>query len=190
MTVSGKPTILFVPGLGGSGPGHWQTLWERDIPNARRVEQADWNAPRRADWIRTLMGALDKTPGAVVVAHSLGCILLAHVAAEYPMLPIKAALLVAPADVESIGPAHEAVQGFGPIPMQRLPFPSTVVTSADDPYVSVERASAFATAWGASLIDIGRCGHINVEAGFGLWPDGRQMLERLIADAAATSEKP
>ena len=185
MTVS-NPTILFVPGLGGSGPGHWQTLWECDIPDARRVEQADWNAPRRADWIRTLKDALDKTPGAVVVAHSLGCILLAHVACEYPTLPIRAALLVAPADVESVGPAREAVQGFGPIPMRRLPFPSTVVTSADDPYVTVERAAVFAAAWGSSLINIGRCGHINVEAGFGAWPDGRRMLDRLIA----VSEKP
>ena len=190
MTVSGKPTILFVPGLGGSGPGHWQTLWERDIPDARCVEQADWNAPQRADWIRTLKDALDKTPGAVVVAHSLGCILLAHVAAEYPTLPIKAGLLVAPADVESAGPAREAVQGFGPIPMQRMPFPSAVVTSADDPYVLVERAGVFAAAWGATLINIGRCGHINVEAGFGPWPEGKKILERLIADATATSEKP
>jgi predicted alpha/beta hydrolase family esterase len=190
MTVSGKPTVLFVPGLGGSGAGHWQTLLERDIPNSRRVEQSDWNAPRRADWIEVLKSALDKAPGAVVVAHSLGCILLAHVAAEYPTLPIRAALLVAPADVESVGPAREAVQGFGPIPMQCLPFPSTVVTSADDPYVSVERATVFAAAWGGTLIDIGRCGHINVEAGFGPWPDGRRMLERLIADATATSEKP
>jgi uncharacterized protein len=190
MTVSGKPTVLFVPGLGGSGPGHWQTLWERDIPNSHRVEQSDWNAPHRADWINALKDTLDKTPGAVVVAHSLGCILLAHVAAKYPTLPIRAAFLVAPADVESTGPAREAVQGFGPIPMQRLPFPSTIVTSADDPYVSVERAAVFTAAWGGSLNNIGRCGHINVEAGFGPWSEGRQMLDQLIADATATSEKP
>ena len=187
MTVSGKSTILFVPGLGGSGPGHWQTLWERDIPGAQRVDQADWNAPRRADWLKTLKSKLEEFPASVVVAHSLGCILLAHVAAKYPTLPVKAALLVAPADVESAGPAREAVQGFGPIPLCRLPFPATVVTSSDDPYVSPARAAAFATAWGASLIDIGRCGHINVDAGFGPWPDGRRILDRLIADATSVS---
>lgn len=181
MTVSGNPTILFVPGLGGSGSGHWQTLWQRDIAGSRRVEQAEWNAPRRADWIKSLKDALGESPGAVVVAHSLGCILLAHVAIEYPSLSIKAALLVAPADVEEAGPARGAVQGFGPIPMQRLAFPATVVTSADDPYVSVKRAAVFAAAWGASLIEIGHCGHINVDAGFGPWPDGRRMLDRLIA---------
>jgi predicted alpha/beta hydrolase family esterase len=186
MTVSGKPTVLFVPGLGGSGRGHWQTLWQRDIPGSRRVEQADWNAPRRADWVKALRDALDRTPGAVVVAHSLGCILVAHVAVEYPALPIAAALLVAPADVEAPGPAHEAVHGFGPIPMRRLPFRATVVTSADDPYVSAERAAVLATTWGASLIDIGRCGHINVAAGFGPWPEGRRMLDRVVG----VSEKP
>ena len=181
-----KPVVLFVPGLGGSGPGHWQTLWQQDIPGARRVEQSDWDAPRRVDWLKALKDALDKTPGAVVAAHSLGCILLAHVAIEYSTLPIRAALLVAPADVEQAGPAREEVRDFGPIPLGRLPFKTIVVTSANDPYVTIDRAAMFASAWGASLIDIGHCGHINVEAGFGPWPEGRHMLDRLIA----VSEKP
>lgn len=181
-----KPVVLFVPGLGGSGPGHWQTLWQQDIPGARRVEQSDWDAPRRVDWLKALKSELEESSGSVVVAHSLGCILLAHAAAEYPTLPIKSALLVAPADVDSAGPAREVVRDFGPILLRRLPFPAIVVTSTDDPHVSPARAAVFAAAWGASLIDVGRCGHINVDAGFGPWSEGRRMLDRLIADAAVS----
>jgi predicted alpha/beta hydrolase family esterase len=34
--------LLIVPGLGGSGPDHWQTRWEQKLSTARRVEQSDW----------------------------------------------------------------------------------------------------------------------------------------------------
>jgi predicted alpha/beta hydrolase family esterase len=177
-TVARRPALI-VPGLGGSGPGHWQTLWQHDLAEARRVEQADWDAPRRAEWLATLSAEVHKTPGAVIIAHSLGCILLAHLIAKDPTAPVAGALLVAPADVEA-SPAREAVEDFAPIPMQRLPFPSVVVTSSNDPFVSIVRATALAYAWGASLIDIGPHGHINVDAGFGAWPEGRLLLARLL----------
>lgn len=37
---------LIVPGIGDSGPGHWQTIWEAQHPHWRRVEQRDWHHPR------------------------------------------------------------------------------------------------------------------------------------------------
>lgn len=169
-----------MPGFGGSGPGHWQTVWQRDLAQARRVEQADWDAPRLGAWLATLKGASDAAPGSVIVAHSLGCILLAHLLAERPAAPVAAALLVAPADVESRCPAYEALREFAPIPLRRLPFPSTVVASSDDPFVSIERAAIFAERWGAPMIDIGPYGHVNVDAGFGPWPEGRAILDRLV----------
>ena len=48
-------TMIFVPGLGGSGPDHWQTLWQPAFDDALRVEQADWNKPERAQWIAALV---------------------------------------------------------------------------------------------------------------------------------------
>ena len=38
---------LIIPGLGGSGPVHWQTRWQEKLSTARRVEQADWDRPDR-----------------------------------------------------------------------------------------------------------------------------------------------
>jgi hypothetical protein len=63
--------------------------------------------------------------------------------------------------------------------MRRLPFPSVVIASTDDPYVTLHRAEAFAAAWGSELINIGRAGHINAASGHGPWPQGEAWLEKL-----------
>ena len=75
--------------------------------------------------------------------------------------------------------ALDAVASFAPVPLERLPFPSIVVASSDDPYVSLERAEAFARGWGSRLVTIGAAGHINTDAGYGEWPEGRRLLDEL-----------
>ena len=46
--------VLMVPGFTGSGPHHWQSLWQRDDPAFRRVEQRDWDRPEPREWTRAL----------------------------------------------------------------------------------------------------------------------------------------
>jgi len=62
-----------------------------------------------------------------------------------------------------------------------LPFPTIVVASTDDPFVSPERAAAFANAWGSRLVTLPGAGHINADAGFGPWPEGCGLLAELSA---------
>lgn len=171
--------VLTLPGYADSGPDHWQSHWERADPACRRVVQADWLQPRLDDWLPVLdrhVRACATPP--VLAAHSLACALVAHWASR-GRVPAKGALLVAPADVDS--PAHtpDEVRSFSPIPIARLPFPSIVVASADDVFVSPERAAAFARAWGSRLVMLPGAGHINADAGFGPWPEGRQLLAEL-----------
>lgn len=173
--------ILLVPGLYNSGPDHWQTHWEHQIEGAIRVEQSDWLRPDLADWTATLAEAVRRHPGAVLVAHSLGCALVCHLSRISNGRNIAAALLVAPADVNRDGPNAEFLRGFSPLPLGRLPFPSTAVISRNDPYVAFDRASLFAQAWGSTLVDLGHAGHINAEAGYGPWSEGRAHLNALIA---------
>ncbi|WP_119301632.1 RBBP9/YdeN family alpha/beta hydrolase [Dongia deserti] len=171
--------ILIVPGLGGSGPDHWQSRWQARWPNASRVEQADWDRPDRAGWIARLdeaVASAEQLP--ILVAHSLSCALVACWAAERAR-PVHAALLVAPADVESDAHTPPEAHVFRPLPMKRLPFPAIVVASRDDPYVAFHRAVAMAKAWDAELVDIGEAGHINTSAGYGEWPEGERILARL-----------
>lgn len=174
--------ILIVPGLGGSGPLHWQTRLERSLPGAVRVEQDDWDLPDRDRWTARLASAMSRTPGAVVIAHSLGCILLAHAAREHPGLPVASAMLVAPADVDS--PAHTPghLRSFAPIPRLPLPFPAVTVASTNDPYMTMPRARELAQAWETQFVNAGALGHINVAAGFGPWPAGEAILRGLLAD--------
>ena len=173
--------ILILPGYGDSGPEHWQSHWERADPACRRVVQDDWLAPRLDAWLTTLDRhiALCAAPP-VLVAHSLACSLVAHWAAR-PGAAAKGALLVAPADVDSALRTPSVVRSFSPIPVARLRFPSIVVASTDDPFASLERAAAFATAWGSRLVTIERAGHINADAGYGPWPEGRRLLAELAA---------
>ena len=66
------PPILIVPGLGGSGPEHWQSRWQARHNDARRVEQADWNKPDRANWIARVDAAVaDSKRPPILVVHSL-----------------------------------------------------------------------------------------------------------------------
>jgi uncharacterized protein len=174
--------ILVVPGLGGSGPEHWQTCLERSLPGAARVEQDDWDRPHREKWVARLVGAVAQAPGAVLVAHSLGCILVAQAALAYPDLPIGAALMVAPADVDSAGHTPDHLRGFAPIPRAPLPFHAVLVASTNDPYMRFARARELAEAWEAEFVDAGPIGHINVAAGFGSWPAGEAIAHRLMTD--------
>lgn len=173
--------ILIVPGLGGSGPHHWQTYLERSFPGASRVHQDDWDRPDRNAWTERLTAAVEASPGAVLVAHSLGCAVVAHATAEHPDLPVAAALLVAPADVDRAydGP-DDRLRGFAPMPCTPLPFRSILVASTDDPFMTLTRSRAFADEWGAEFVEAGALGHINVDAGFGPWPDGERMLRNLL----------
>lgn len=170
--------VLIIPGLGGSGPEHWQSLWEKRL-GATRVEQADWDKPDRAGWLSALDAAIATAKASpVLVAHSLSCALVAHWAATHRR-PVHGALLVGPADVDSDTHTPPEAQVFRPMPMARLPFPAIVAASRDDPYVAFDRAAQFAHAWGAELFDAGEAGHINTAAGYGEWKAGEALLARL-----------
>ena len=177
--------VLIIPGLGGSGPEHWQSLWKARLPDARRVEQADWDKPDRAGWIARLDAAVaqSKEPP-VLVAHSLSCALVACWAAVHKRL-VHGALLAAPADVDSDAHTPPEAHVFRPMPMTPLPFPTIVAASRDDPYVDFRRALEIAKTWGAELVDIGDAGHINTSAGYGEWPVGEQLLQRIQAGKPA-----
>ena len=139
------PTVLIVPGLGGSGPDHWQSLWEKHEPAFRRVEQADWDKPALDEWVNTLEAAVQAAGGPVVlVAHSLACSLVSHWAGRGSVNRIAAALLVSPADVDSEAHTPPEVRVFSLMPLTPLSFPAVVVASANDPYVDAERAREFA----------------------------------------------
>lgn len=182
--------VLTVPGWHGSGAEHWQSRWEV-LYGYRRVEQHDWARPLRGDWSARLEDEIlagGDTP-VVLVAHSLGCALVAAWAQHSRTTRrVRAALLVAPPDVERED-LQAQLHGWSPLARQRLPFITTVIASSDDPYCATARAQGFASAWGAAFVDVGPRGHLNADSGLGDWPQGYAYL-REAAGAAAVALSP
>ncbi len=177
--------VLTLSGLWNSGPEHWQTHWEGAHPHLVRVPHRDYNNPECAEWVAELDAAIAACDGPpVLAAHSLACMLVAHWARSGSSLKIAGALLVAPSDVEASS-YPVPVNGFAPIPLAPLPFPSIVVASTNDEYVSPARARQFAQAWGSRFVEIGDAGHINGDSRLGMWPVGKQLLDELCAQAAS-----
>jgi len=177
-------TALILPGLGDSDVAHWQSQWQSTHRNFIRVNQRDWEKPACAEWVDTLEQAVTQYgENVVLVAHSLGCLLVAHWAAQ-ANLKIRGALLVAPPSPEAAPAAdifNTMATGFLPIPMQRLTFPSIVVASSNDPYSTLINSKIFAEAWGSRFFNIGNMGHINTPSGIGAWPEGFSLFEQLAA---------
>lgn len=165
--------ILIVPGIGNSGPDHWQTRWERELSSARRVEQANWDAPRRSDWVTRIVEEITSAKRPVVlVAHSLGVAAAVHATSQLAPGQVRGAFLVCLPDVENPNLIPGLELDFGPIPRDPLPYPSVMVASRTDPYCAYEKVETIAHAWGSAVVDAGDSGHINAASGYGPWPEG------------------
>lgn len=179
------PTILIVPGLRDHVEEHWQTHLERQLPNARSVAPLEHDKLSCAARIEALQAAIAQIDGPIVlVAHSGGVMITVHWARKYDR-PIQGALLAAPADLEEPLPAGYPTvdtlrdNGWLPIPRSRLPFPSIVAASTNDPLGNLDRICQYAADWGSQLVDIGAVGHLNPAAGFGPWPQAEALIRRL-----------
>jgi uncharacterized protein len=170
---------LLVPGLGNSGPEHWQTYFENSGDNFYRIEQKEWDEPTCEEWIKAIeqkVLAFDLS-SVVLIGHSLGCSTIAHWATKYNR-QIKGALLVAPSDLEAPQYTFSAI-GFAPIPLGKINFKTIIIASANDIWVSLDRAKYFADNWGSEFINIGNAGHINAASGHTNWDEGMRILKTL-----------
>lgn len=174
-------SIVIVPGLRNSGPTHWQSHWHASLPGARRVVQRDWDTADLDAWSEGIVRAVAGVERPVIVAHSYGC--FAALAAAEAGAVIAGALLVAPADVGllSVDPR---------VPRRRLPFPTTLVASTNDPWMKLMRAGELASVWGSRFVPYRDAGHINAESGFGPWPEGLSLLDELVRHTGAANAAP
>jgi len=69
--------------------------------------------------------------------------------------------------------------GWLPTPLTRLPFPSILAGSANDPLARAERSVALAMACGSRYVDLGNVGHLNPAAGYGAWPQAETFILEL-----------
>ncbi len=172
--------FINVPGLSNSDDWHWQTLWEEQKPtNFVRVKQEDWDNPEREKWVVELKKTIDSIKDPIVlVAHSLGCITVAHYAQQFQNNKNILGALLAPPDVETL--SDNKLTSFAPLPKTKLSFKSLVVGSTNDHYCSIDKAEKMAKDWGSKFINIGTKGHINSDSDVGAWTQGKALLRNLI----------
>ncbi|ODT16872.1 MAG: hypothetical protein ABS35_27130 [Kaistia sp. SCN 65-12] len=181
-------TILILPGWHGSGPDHWQRWLAAQLPTAKVVEQENWAHPDLDAWLANLEAAIRATSSPVIlVAHSLGVILAAHHAARHGGERIAGALLVAPGDADVHAATEPDIAGFAPVPRSRLPYPSTLVASRNDPHMNFDRSEGLARDLGSDFVDLGDAGHVNVASGYGPWPRALDLLAELRTTISLTA---
>ncbi|MDH6265701.1 putative alpha/beta hydrolase family esterase [Rhizobium sp. SG_E_25_P2] len=172
-------TRLIIPGLNGSGPGHWQDHWLGEDPDAVLVKQDDWSRPDLGEWLIRLEIALRDHPGATLVAHSFGALVAANLAGRPSAALVGAALLVAPCDPDRVRRLHPGAVGAAALPCAPASFPTTVVGSRNDPYMPLDDARSLADGLNGDFVDLGHAGHININSGHGSWPAGYRLAQRL-----------
>jgi predicted alpha/beta hydrolase family esterase len=186
-----RATVLIVPGLRDAVAQHWQTLLEARLRAEGRPVAAVPAMGREDLDCAAKVAAIEATAQSVqgpivIVAHSGGCIMLAHWA-QRTKRSVHGALLAAPPDFESPMPEGyptlNALRAAGwlPVPRARLPFRSIVAGSRNDPLAAYERVVELAQYWGSELVDLGGVGHLNPASGYGDWPRADEFIATLSA---------
>ena len=174
--------VLIVPGLHNSDEHHWQTRWQENLPNSKRIELAEWATPDLDKWrggIIDQLQHLDKP--AVIIAHSFGALASASVAQEFPN-KIAALFLVAPADPDKFSIAHR-------LPQKPLSVPAQIIASSNDPWLTETKAAFWALQWGADYFRFKDVGHINSSSNLQDWPEGISQLQKLLREAKSRGFK-
>ncbi|MHC5258171.1 RBBP9/YdeN family alpha/beta hydrolase [Streptomyces sp. UC4497] len=187
-----QPTVVIVPGLRDHVPDHWQTYLAHELPRSRTVPPLEHDRLSLAAQVTSLERELMETSGPVLlVAHSAGVLTTVHWARQHSAR-VVGALLAAPPDFDAElpdgYPSRKELRehGWSPVPRERLPFPSIVAASRNDPLASFDRASSLAAYWGSRLVDLGPVGHLNPTSGYGRWPRAMDLLSELVSRSAAS----
>lgn len=172
--------FVLVPGKGGSPEGHWQRRWHAKLPNSIWVQQRDVHNPDADEWTQAVLDSiLHATRPVVLVGHSLGNHTISRVAAKLVDTKVRGAILVAAPNLD--GPEFpQKLESFKPFQSNPLPFPSLYISSDNDKWCDVAAASEMASSWGSDFHVTPEAGHIDIESGHGLWPDGMMMIARLL----------
>lgn len=173
MSAGAAPWLLIVPGLHDSPANHWQSHLQSQHAHAQRVVQHDWTTPDLERWAARIGSTLQRGAGdgaCIAVAHSFGTLALLRHLMQTPDSPVRAALLVAPADPDKFG--------LGPaLPQSALRVPTTLVLSHNDPWLHFAKGQAWAARWGSAVVDLGAAGHINSASGHQRLPLAERWVE-------------
>lgn len=180
-------TVLIVPGLRDAVAGHWQTRLHARLTDAARPVRSVAPTGRDDLALEPRLAAIERAARAihgplVIVAHSGGCVMVAHWARRTTRA-VQGALLATPPEFDRAMPegypSLDALRAAGwlPVPRESLPFPSFVAASRNDPLARFEGVAGLARDWGSAVVDLGEVGHLNPASGYGEWPLALDLIE-------------
>ena len=185
------PTVLIVPGLRDHVDAHWQTLLGahlkacgREVRTVPPMGRTDLDCAARVEAIEREAQSIEGP--LVLVAHSGGCVMVAHWARQTRRV-VQGALMATPPDFEEAMPeGYPSLEdlragGWLPVPRDPLPFPSITAVSCNDPLGRHARVVELGRAWGSRLVELGEVGHLNPASGYGDWPQAHDFIARLSA---------
>lgn len=181
------PIPLIVPGLRDHVAQHWQTWLAERLPGAHSLTPMGRDNLSLGARIAELDATITRLNAPVLlVAHSGGCVLVAHWARQTALArQVHGALLATPPTFDQPLPAAypqlDALDtaGWLPVPRERLPFASLVAASRNDVLGDFGAVCALARDWGSDIEDLGEVGHLNPASGFGPWPLAETLVLRL-----------
>lgn len=187
-------SYLILHGLGGSSGGHWQEWLANDLAGKGHqvlfpsLPQAD--APDKVQWLdclNELLAQVESKEKLIVVAHSLGCILWFHYAAQGRQGKVKQVILVAPpvaspdekvlshlfAEELKRKKTFESMKTFFPLPddqemLRKAAEHSLIIGSTTDPFLPGDRFLRY-SCYKVPMLLLPDMGHINVASGYGPW---------------------
>lgn len=172
--------ILFLTDGAQPPHDHWQARWQQKLSTGRIVTPQAHYGPERAGWIDAIGKAVDASERPVVfVGHGHG-IFAGIAAVPHIGRRVAGAFFAAPYDLGSEQAPVSAPHGWPAQIRARLPFPAMLVASRNDPACSYDAAEALASGWGALVLDAGKAGHIDAEAGYGPWPEGSMAFAKFL----------
>ncbi|WP_010631296.1 RBBP9/YdeN family alpha/beta hydrolase [Sporolactobacillus vineae] len=188
--------FLILHGFSGSTGGHWQEWLSQELEkrglSVRFPQFPDWNKPDKSTWLSLLnkiMADIHDAGRLTVVAHSLGCVLWLHYAAQAARKKVGKVLLVSPPAVhpvpdslnfffpetsEAKDQAERAIAGFYPFPsdtgsLSAAAEKTAIITSTTDPFMPGDSILDY-RAYKVPVVLLPAMGHINVRSGYGPWP--------------------
>jgi len=177
--------LLIVPRIGGPDQGDWPSRWAAKLSTARFVMACGGQARTAEAWREAIhKAAREATRPALFVGHGVGAAAIAQAAQALAVADVRGAFLVAPPDEAGL---RRAAGEDWRLPRLRLPWPSLVIASRNDPDGACDAVAALAADWGAEMIDAGFAGGLDAASGHGPWPEG---LMRLAAFMKTLGERP
>lgn len=162
--------VLILHGWGGSDYPHWQAWVASELIKKNftvsfpQINNKDF--PKLDEWLKFLKKEFEHFNPDIVICHSLANMLWFHFVEKYNIDPIKKLMLVAPVRKNC---EIEELQSFFPYPVPKdLKAKEVImVSSTNDPYLSVEEAIELQSELNIGLKILEDAGHINANSGYG-----------------------